>query len=272
MPDGDAGLAEGVVRTGRDTALALGERAQRHGADRRVEHAGADQRHDLARQEDPARASRCRRSCSISMPMATSTRPPLTITRAEIRLAELRARTGHEERDRPCPACRRGPPRRRTGAARSAGRAWCRGRRRRTTRRWRRRRPALAAKERFLNGTSGSIGSRTRRSIDGEGGQQRDRAAELDEDRCAGPAVLVVAAQEREHEQEQAAAEDELSRPSRSSGPRGRATPRPSATVATSASRPSGTLIRKIERQPKPLVSAPPTSGPTANEAPIVAP
>ena len=42
--------------------------------------------------------------------------------------------------------------------------------------------------------------------------------------------------------------------------------------VIASAATPIGMLIRKIERQPKPLVSPPPTSGPTANEAPIVAP
>jgi hypothetical protein len=35
---------------------------------------------------------------------------------------------------------------------------------------------------------------------------------------------------------------------------------------------PIGRLMRKIQRQSSPLVSAPPTSGPTANEAPIVAP
>ena len=35
---------------------------------------------------------------------------------------------------------------------------------------------------------------------------------------------------------------------------------------------PIGTLIRKIARQSRYSVSAPPTSGPTANEAPMVAP
>jgi hypothetical protein len=35
---------------------------------------------------------------------------------------------------------------------------------------------------------------------------------------------------------------------------------------------PSGTLTRKTASQPNPVVSAPPTAGPTANEAPIVAP
>ena len=35
---------------------------------------------------------------------------------------------------------------------------------------------------------------------------------------------------------------------------------------------PIGMLIRKIHCQSSPLVSTPPTSGPIANEAPIVAP
>ena len=37
-------------------------------------------------------------------------------------------------------------------------------------------------------------------------------------------------------------------------------------------SSPSGRLTRKMKRQSRPLVSAPPTSGPTANDAPIAAP
>ena len=36
--------------------------------------------------------------------------------------------------------------------------------------------------------------------------------------------------------------------------------------------RPSGRLMRKIQRQSRPLVSAPPTSGPMAKAAPIEAP
>ena len=36
--------------------------------------------------------------------------------------------------------------------------------------------------------------------------------------------------------------------------------------------RPSGRFTRKIQRQSRPLVSAPPTSGPMANAAPIEAP
>ena len=43
-------------------------------------------------------------------------------------------------------------------------------------------------------------------------------------------------------------------------------------SVMASASTPIGTLTRKIHSQPSPVVSAPPTSGPIANEPPIVAP
>jgi hypothetical protein len=42
--------------------------------------------------------------------------------------------------------------------------------------------------------------------------------------------------------------------------------------VIASAAIPIGMLIRNTHCQSRPLVSAPPTSGPTANEAPIVAP
>jgi hypothetical protein len=38
------------------------------------------------------------------------------------------------------------------------------------------------------------------------------------------------------------------------------------------AARPTGMLMRKIHRQSRPLVSAPPTSGPNANDPPMVAP
>jgi hypothetical protein len=44
------------------------------------------------------------------------------------------------------------------------------------------------------------------------------------------------------------------------------------ARVATMQAMPIGRLMRKIQRQSRPLVRAPPTSGPMANEAPIVAP
>ena len=43
-------------------------------------------------------------------------------------------------------------------------------------------------------------------------------------------------------------------------------------SVMASATAPIGTLMRKIDCQPRPVVSAPPTSGPTANEPPMVAP
>ena len=42
--------------------------------------------------------------------------------------------------------------------------------------------------------------------------------------------------------------------------------------LATSITTPIGTLTRKIADQPKPSVSSPPTSGPTASPAPIAAP
>jgi hypothetical protein len=43
-------------------------------------------------------------------------------------------------------------------------------------------------------------------------------------------------------------------------------------SVAQMQNSPIGMLTKKIQRQSSPLVSAPPTSGPTAKEAPIVAP
>ena len=44
------------------------------------------------------------------------------------------------------------------------------------------------------------------------------------------------------------------------------------AKVSASAATPTGTLTKNTQRQPSPLVIAPPTSGPTATEMPIVAP
>jgi hypothetical protein len=44
------------------------------------------------------------------------------------------------------------------------------------------------------------------------------------------------------------------------------------ARVAAMQSSPIGRLMRKIQRRSRPLVRAPPTSGPTAKDAPIVAP
>jgi hypothetical protein len=38
------------------------------------------------------------------------------------------------------------------------------------------------------------------------------------------------------------------------------------------ATTPTGTFTKKIHRQPSPLVSAPPISGPTATAPPITAP
>ena len=55
----------------------------------------------------------------------------------------------------------------------------------------------------------------------------------------------------------------------RGNGSRDSATLRSVIAIATT---PIGTLMRKIHCQPKPVVSAPPTSGPIANEPPIVAP
>ena len=58
------------------------------------------------------------------------------------------------------------------------------------------------------------------------------------------------------------------------SGSSGRLGPNDSATAgrtAAKAVRPSGTLTRKIQRQPSPSVSSPPTSGPTARASPMVA-
>ncbi len=43
-------------------------------------------------------------------------------------------------------------------------------------------------------------------------------------------------------------------------------------SVTARAMIPTGTLTKKIHCQPAPSVSAPPTSGPTATAAPIVAP
>ena len=42
--------------------------------------------------------------------------------------------------------------------------------------------------------------------------------------------------------------------------------------VMAMATTPTGTLTKKIHRQPSPLVSAPPMSGPTATAPPITAP
>ena len=42
--------------------------------------------------------------------------------------------------------------------------------------------------------------------------------------------------------------------------------------VTAIAASPIGTLRKNTQRQPKPLVIAPPTSGPTATATPIVAP
>ena len=42
--------------------------------------------------------------------------------------------------------------------------------------------------------------------------------------------------------------------------------------VMAMATTPTGTLTKKIHRHPSPLVSAPPTSGPTATAPPITAP
>ena len=44
------------------------------------------------------------------------------------------------------------------------------------------------------------------------------------------------------------------------------------ATVTAIAARPIGTLRKKTQRHPSRLVTAPPTSGPTATAMPIVAP
>jgi hypothetical protein len=42
--------------------------------------------------------------------------------------------------------------------------------------------------------------------------------------------------------------------------------------VRNTPAMPIGTLTKKIQRHPRPEVSAPPTSGPTATAAPITAP
>ena len=44
------------------------------------------------------------------------------------------------------------------------------------------------------------------------------------------------------------------------------------ASVSATAAIPIGTLTKKIASQPMPSVSTPPTSGPTATAAPVVAP
>jgi hypothetical protein len=44
------------------------------------------------------------------------------------------------------------------------------------------------------------------------------------------------------------------------------------AKVRAIAPMPTGTFTKNTQRQPRPLVIAPPTSGPTATEMPIVAP
>ncbi len=44
------------------------------------------------------------------------------------------------------------------------------------------------------------------------------------------------------------------------------------AKVSAIAATPTGTFRKNTQRQPGPLVIAPPTSGPTATETPMVAP
>ena len=63
-------------------------------------------------------------------------------------------------------------------------------------------------KARMRNSPSGSIGCLTRASIAMNALEEGDGAAQLGEDRRARPA-LVVAAQQREHEQEQAGGQRE---------------------------------------------------------------
>ena len=59
--------------------------------------------------------------------------------------------------------------------------------------------------------------------------------------------------------------------PSGSSGRRGPNDSAMAGRTTESAAAPSGTLTRKIHRQPSPSVRSPPTSGPTATARPIVA-
>ena len=100
--------------------------------------------------------------------------------------------------------------------------------------------------------------------------QEGGGAGELGDDPATRPAVL-VAAEQCEDEQEEAAVS--VTWPGQSSrrafGSRDSRTQR--AVMAMPAT-PSGTFTKNTASQPSPVVSAPPTAGPTANEAPIVAP
>ena len=55
-------------------------------------------------------------------------------------------------------------------------------------------------------------------------------------------------------------------------GARGSRDSRTSRSVMASTAMPIGMLIRNTQRQSSAVVSAPPTAGPIANDAPIVAP
>ena len=120
------------------------------------------------------------------------------------------------------------------------------------------------------NRRSGSIGCATRASIATKAHSRT--AAPPNEARIAGLAQPSSLPRSRPRTSRKSPPVS-VTRPGRSTrGARGSSDSATKVRTIHRHASPSGRLMRKIQRQSSAEVSAPPTSGPTANEPPIVAP
>ena len=118
-----------------------------------------------------------------------------------------------------------------------------------------------------------SIGSRLDALDDDEGGEQQRRSPTSEPiDRSRAPAVRVGSRISPYTSAARPALKVDEAGPV---GPRARAgcaTPRPASSVIASATTPIGMLTKKIQRHDRPVVIAPPSTGPTATATPVIAP
>ena len=118
----------------------------------------------------------------------------------------------------------------------------------------------------ILNRPRSSMGSAVCSSLTKNATMRTADADEQPDDGRTAPAE-VVAAHEREHEHEQAGRERDEADPVDAARRCGSFDSAILANVMTTATTPMGTLTKKIQRQPMPLVMAPPIEGPDRHGA-----